>query len=143
MRACNNFPQPPKTKMQGLGCSHSVSFCIYSFWHGVIPTSYFIFNDFYTNFLSRLSLDCIYGTPVRRYTYKVQSSLHCPFGMAYIQVNVHVSNVTKDNISVPNPADENNPRVNRAHALSHNENNPTTPEAYWWDRALALSLCGG
>ena len=22
--------------------------CIYSFWHGVIPTSYFIFNDFYT-----------------------------------------------------------------------------------------------
>ena len=35
--------------------------CIYSFWHGVIPTSYFIFNDFYTcftNFLSRLSLDC-------------------------------------------------------------------------------------
>ena len=31
-----------------------------------------------------------------------------------IQVNVHVSNVTKDNISVPNPADENNPRVNRA-----------------------------
>ena len=35
--------------------------CVYSFWHGVIPTSYFIFNDFYTcftNFLSRLSLDC-------------------------------------------------------------------------------------
>ena len=58
-----------------------------------------------------------------------------------VQVNVHVSNVTKDNISVPNPADENNPRVNRSHALSHNENNPTTPEAYWWDRALALSLC--
>ena len=31
--------------------------CIYSFWHGVIPTSYFIFNDFYTcltNFLCRL-----------------------------------------------------------------------------------------
>ena len=24
--------------------------CIYSFWHGVIPTSYFIFNDFYTCF---------------------------------------------------------------------------------------------
>ena len=22
--------------------------CIYSFWHGVIPTSYLIFNDFYT-----------------------------------------------------------------------------------------------
>ena len=35
--------------------------CTYNFWHGVIPTSYFIFNDFYTcftNFLSRLNLDC-------------------------------------------------------------------------------------
>ena len=32
--------------------------CIYSFWHGVIPTSYFIFNDCFTNFLSRLNLDC-------------------------------------------------------------------------------------
>ena len=41
----------------------AVPSCIYSFWHGVIPTSYFIFNDFYTcftNFLSRLSLDCIH-----------------------------------------------------------------------------------
>ena len=39
----------------------AVPSCIYSFWHGVIPTSYFIFNDFYTcftNVLSRLSLDC-------------------------------------------------------------------------------------
>ena len=39
----------------------AVPSCIHSFWHGVIPTSYFIFNDFYTcftNFLSRLSLDC-------------------------------------------------------------------------------------
>ena len=38
----------------------AVPSCICSFWHGVIPTSYFIFNDFYTcftNFLS-LSLDC-------------------------------------------------------------------------------------
>ena len=37
----------------------AVPSCIYSFWHGVIPTSYFIFNDFYTcftNFLSRLNL---------------------------------------------------------------------------------------
>ena len=25
----------------------TVPSCIYSFWHGVIPTSYFIFNDFY------------------------------------------------------------------------------------------------
>ena len=29
----------------------AVPSCIYSFWHGVIPTSYFIFNDFYTCFL--------------------------------------------------------------------------------------------
>ena len=28
----------------------TVPSCIYSFWHGVIPTSYFIFNDFYTCF---------------------------------------------------------------------------------------------
>ena len=26
----------------------AVASCTYSFWHGVIPTSYFIFNDFYT-----------------------------------------------------------------------------------------------
>ena len=26
----------------------AVPSCIYSFWHGVIPTSYFIFYDFYT-----------------------------------------------------------------------------------------------
>ena len=26
----------------------AVPSCSYSFWHGVIPTSYFIFNDFYT-----------------------------------------------------------------------------------------------
>ena len=26
----------------------AVASCIYSFWHSVIPTSYFIFNDFYT-----------------------------------------------------------------------------------------------
>ena len=33
----------------------AVPSCIYSFWHGVIPTSYFIFNDFYT---------CIYNIKV-------------------------------------------------------------------------------
>ena len=26
----------------------AVPSCIYSFWYGIIPTSYFIFNDFYT-----------------------------------------------------------------------------------------------
>ena len=36
----------------------AVPSCIYNVWHGVIPTSYFIFNDFYTCFTSRLSLDC-------------------------------------------------------------------------------------
>ena len=29
----------------------AVPSCIYSFWHGVIPTSYFIFNDFYTCYI--------------------------------------------------------------------------------------------
>ena len=33
----------------------AVASCTYSFWHGVIPTSYFIFNDFYT---------CIYTLPL-------------------------------------------------------------------------------
>ena len=54
----------------------AVPSCIYSFWHGVIPTSYFIFNDFYTcftNFLSRLSLDCSARRDtirsIARYTY--------------------------------------------------------------------------
>ena len=28
----------------------AVPSCTYSFWHGVIPTSYFIFHDFYTCF---------------------------------------------------------------------------------------------
>ena len=58
----------------------AVPSCIYSFWHGVIPTSYFIFNDFYTCFtifLSRVSLDCsarrdairIRSTPATRIAY--------------------------------------------------------------------------
>ena len=48
----------------------AVPSCICSFWHGVIPTSYFIFNDFYTRFtnlLSWLSLDC----SVRRYAIRI------------------------------------------------------------------------
>ena len=36
----------------------AVPSCIYSFWHGVIPTSYFIFILVSLVFLSRLSLDC-------------------------------------------------------------------------------------
>ena len=31
----------------------AVASCIYSFWHGVIPTSYFIFNDFYTCYIKQ------------------------------------------------------------------------------------------
>ena len=59
LRACNNLPQPPKKRDVGRGlrkivaCSQpylAVASCICSFWHGVIPTSYFIFNDFYTCF---------------------------------------------------------------------------------------------
>ena len=33
----------------------AVPSCFNSFWHGVIPTSYFIFNDFYT---------CIYSSTI-------------------------------------------------------------------------------
>ena len=49
----------PKNKDVGrrlrkiVACSQpylAVLSCIYSFWRGVIPTSYFIFNDFYTHF---------------------------------------------------------------------------------------------
>ena len=49
----------PKNRNVGRGlrkivaCSQpylAVASCIYSFWHGVIPTSYFISNDFYTCF---------------------------------------------------------------------------------------------
>ena len=74
LRACNNLPQPPPYIFGFWGlrkivaCSQSssqwflgvaedccmlsillaVPSCFNSFWHGVIPTSYFIFNDFYT-----------------------------------------------------------------------------------------------
>ena len=37
----------------------AVPSCIYNFWYGVIPTSYFIFNEFYTyftNFYAGLAL---------------------------------------------------------------------------------------
>ena len=39
----------------------AVPSCIYSFWHGVIPTSYFIFNDFYTCFTNFLALTVARG----------------------------------------------------------------------------------
>ena len=39
----------------------AVHSCIYSFWHSVIPTSYFIFNDFYTCFTNFLSLTVARG----------------------------------------------------------------------------------
>ena len=44
----------PKNQDVGRGlrkivaCSQSSSQCLFSFWHGLIPTSYFIFNDFDT-----------------------------------------------------------------------------------------------
>ena len=44
-----------------VACSQSFSQCLLvstSFWHGVIPTSYFIFNDFYTCF-THFSQQCI------------------------------------------------------------------------------------
>ena len=45
----------------------AVPSCIYSFWHGVIPTSYFIFNDFYT-IQARLALTTVRGEMLYIYT---------------------------------------------------------------------------
>ena len=36
----------------------AVPSCTYSFWHGVIPTSYFIFNDFYTCSIYEQHVQC-------------------------------------------------------------------------------------
>ena len=58
LRARDNLSQPPKTKNVGRGlwkCSQTylaAPSCIYSFWHGVISTSHFIFNDFNSFFLA-------------------------------------------------------------------------------------------
>ena len=47
--------------------------CIYSFWHGVIPTSYFIFKAFYTCILFELvyvyGAICVY-VHMAQYTHK-------------------------------------------------------------------------
>ena len=56
VRACNNLPQPNPYILVFEGCGrllHALTpprsaFLYLKFWHGVIPTSYFIFNDFYT-----------------------------------------------------------------------------------------------
>ena len=59
LRACNNLPQPSPyiSFFWGLrkivACSQpylAVASCIYSFWHGVIPTSYYIFTLIYDYF---------------------------------------------------------------------------------------------
>ena len=56
-RACNNLPATQSLHLWFLGVAEdccmlsillAVPSCFNSFWHGVIPTSYFIFNDFYT-----------------------------------------------------------------------------------------------
>ena len=51
--ACNNLPQPPPYILVVEDCCMlslllAVPSYFNSFWHGVIPTSYFIFNDFST-----------------------------------------------------------------------------------------------
>ena len=57
LRACNNLPQPPPYIFGFCGLQKIVAYsqpylavpsCVYSFWHGIVPTSYFIFSDFYT-----------------------------------------------------------------------------------------------
>ena len=57
LTVCNNLPQPPSLHLVFWGLRKIVAYCqlylavpprVTCFWHGVIPTSYFIFNDFYT-----------------------------------------------------------------------------------------------
>ena len=57
LTACNNLPQPPSLHLVFWGlrkivaCCQlylAVPSCVTCFWHGIIPTSYFIFNDFCT-----------------------------------------------------------------------------------------------
>ena len=52
----------------------AVPSCFNSFWHGVIPTAYFIFNDFYTCILSNCTMskdkfcptdECTHIVPIR------------------------------------------------------------------------------
>ena len=84
MRVCNNLHNPQKLRCRAwvsedcciLSLLLAVPSCIYSFWHGVIPTSHFIFNDFYSCFTNFLSLTVARGDmilPVRSthyaYTY--------------------------------------------------------------------------
>ena len=127
LRACNNLPQPPKNRDVGRGlrkivaCSQpylAVASCIYSFWHGVIPTSYFIFNDFYTCFthfsLTHVNISTNRGLPspsTDGYTYIYVSTQHIARAAApYIQAkmcyrrscarsiseNTHARNRTRD-----------------------------------------------
>ena len=42
----------------------TVPSCIYSFWHGVIPTSYFIFNDFYICIIRVPRALCVHMLPL-------------------------------------------------------------------------------
>ena len=42
-RVCNNLPQPPKPRCREGVAYCAVCSCVTCLWHGVIPTSYFIF----------------------------------------------------------------------------------------------------
>ena len=86
LRACKIFHNPiPTSWFSGLrkivACSQiylAVPSCIYSFWHGVIPTRtfYFILNDFYT---------CIHSDP-SKYTSKITQLRKCFSDMSMPQV---------------------------------------------------------
>ena len=49
----------------------AVPSCSCSFWHGIIPTSYFIFNDIYLIFYPGLALTVARGEMPYAYTYVV------------------------------------------------------------------------
>ena len=62
---------------------HAVPSCVYSFWHGVIPTSYFIVNDLFyiAHTLDPTDIICI--PPRYNIIYKCESCEMRCIGMMY------------------------------------------------------------
>ena len=68
----------------------AVPSCFNSFWHGVIPTSYFIFNDFYTCMYMDL---CACATVCMCIAHQLREYVHVIVmkkGTEYITIHVHV-----------------------------------------------------
>ena len=68
----------------------AVPSCIYSFWHGVIPTSYFIFTDFYTCFTNFFIQAYIALTVARgEMPYVVSRATRTPTRIAYTYAHAY------------------------------------------------------